>query len=940
MQCNIAIIGAGPAGLAAARCLVGMGLGGGVVLVDAGPSIDARVVRTSGEFVTGSGGAALCNDGKWSFGTAGSALAYLDADARARALAVIQTLLGLEAVPSLPDDSAGDPTPVGLTASFVLKRYPSIKTDTATRVALVKGLEESLKAGGVTLLWSTLVSSTDFLLNKGLHVLFGADGGVLCTARAVINATGRLGPMSLPLPRPATTFKRLSCGVRLFFSPWADDRDIKRGVLNPTWIWNTEVVMSDTWTLAVQYRSFCWCTGGRGVVPDLSDIGLGAMHLVSGTTDPAPGVGDDDDDADTDADRLPLTGTNVGLMARIVTSNPILQAEFDEWCRQEVFVALDPRDLGGSPVAPTWRAVIEHGVRQFIAEHDLKFVSHAVGPCVEGVGEYPAVDRATQRMTGVVAKESAGWRAGEGSVRTAAWHHMHSQQYFAAGDCAGHVRGLVPAFVSGWVAGERAAQDLALLDAVKGADLPISGWPAGPGHGALVPRESASAWESVVAPLRGVFTPTGGNRQLLFEGHVFAGPVDPSPLLRDRYYKAADAFNAAMGAVVPDFKPMKTPFLSLAFVGGKAVNVMQSARYVVGNDVEAVVRAVHELDAALFRALGFPILRVKVELAMRGVAPSRPPVSVYSEHHIRVVCDGISVEALPTDEELGVLDALARDLREDLGLPVALSYNRTRTEADVDGRPGRKRFLNVRFRGLGAPEAFAHVARVREAVAARTGGLWKATSPIDEWVVFDSNVGMDRGWIDPEVNTAVALVGPTFSGKSTLEAMLVQEAARMGLDLRVVRMADDTKARYCAAKGLDPDFFEDRARKEAARLDLAAYALDRWTSDPEGFVEPARRARFIPGHVGTVLVPDLRLGAQYSALVGGSNPASLVTVVRVEVSGAVRAARGFVPSPSDATVFESDWTSIPVDRVVRNDGSLDDLREEAKRILGAMCGPR
>jgi glycine/D-amino acid oxidase-like deaminating enzyme len=78
---DVLVIGCGPAGLACALACKHLR----VTVVDAGPSLAerARDGRIDGTIV-GFGGASLCNDGKFSFGTAGSRLAYLSAAERAR----------------------------------------------------------------------------------------------------------------------------------------------------------------------------------------------------------------------------------------------------------------------------------------------------------------------------------------------------------------------------------------------------------------------------------------------------------------------------------------------------------------------------------------------------------------------------------------------------------------------------------------------------------------------------------------------------------------------------------------------------------------------------------------------------------------------------------------------------------------------------------------
>jgi flavin-dependent dehydrogenase len=70
----VVIVGAGPAGLAAALAVASVSKFLSVTIVDCGLSLSERVIDGS---IAGFGGASLCNDGKLSWGAAGSALRYL-----------------------------------------------------------------------------------------------------------------------------------------------------------------------------------------------------------------------------------------------------------------------------------------------------------------------------------------------------------------------------------------------------------------------------------------------------------------------------------------------------------------------------------------------------------------------------------------------------------------------------------------------------------------------------------------------------------------------------------------------------------------------------------------------------------------------------------------------------------------------------------------------
>ena len=320
---------------------------------------------------------------------------------------------------------------------------------------------------------------------------------------------------------------------------------------------------------------------------------------------------------------------------------------------------------------------------------------------------------------------------------------------FVAGDGAGHLRGLVPSFVSGFCAGEAASHRVHFGRVLK--EYPFGkNFLERPAPLALTDLENVDKF----------FQCTPNNPYLLFEVHIFLAPLNPDESTRQRYYDAIEVFNAHMPVAYGRFwKPMKGPFLALKF-GESFVNVMQSARYVYGLSYREVLARAYEEDAQLFAAAGFDILRVKIELSMHGSRldsacfASHWKHRLYSEHHLRVFHSGLEDAADPTDEELAELDTLAQQLERSLGLTVALSFNRKPHESS-DSVPGKKRFLNVRFRGFDeAGPALNWVSTFYKHLEQHSK-VWKRGSAIDEWVVFDSLPSMDRGWIDPKQNVMV-----------------------------------------------------------------------------------------------------------------------------------------------------------------------------------------
>ena len=538
MHVSVAVVGGGPAGLAAVRCMAAHSPHSSVALIDAGPDIAHRIEAGVDGSICGSGGAALCNDGKWSFGSAGSALRHVDDTVRQAGMEELLQLLALPEPPTLPGGAVPDPTPAGEGRGFQVKRYPSIKTDLAHRLALVRRLEADMAASdAVTTLWGhrvTAVHVAEDGAGAGGHAPGAAvdaaappyrlevcrtDGSTgTVTADAVVLATGRLGPLALPLPEKASTFRRFSAGVRVVVEATPDTH----GVLNPTWVWNTTVDGVD-----VQFRTFCWCAGGNGRVvnTDAAPLNL-SLELLSGTTDPpsepasagagagagagatAAGAGATAAGAGTVAafaSRTAAAGPNFGIVVRVTRPpSPEFAAAFHAWMQLAPFgtdTALKAVPADAAAVTKLLRV----GIAKFTEQNPAMVVSSVLGPCVEGVGSYPAVDPGTGRV------EAMG------------------PALYAAGDGGGLLRGLVPSFLSGYNAGVWVSRRLATQRAVAAAAK-------------LRPADAVGPCPPPPMDLSGLpalpFTPPPG-KLLLYEVHCFLAPLNPDEDCRARYYVRA-----------------------------------------------------------------------------------------------------------------------------------------------------------------------------------------------------------------------------------------------------------------------------------------------------------------------------------------------------------------------------------------------------------------
>jgi hypothetical protein len=142
--------------------------------------------------------------------------------------------------------------------------------------------------------------------------------------------------------------------------------------------------------------------------------------------------------------------------------------------------------------------------------------------------------------------------------------------------------------------------------------------------------------------------------------------------------------------------------------------------------------AAHDLALRL-AADGFAVCRVKIEAAPdnRDV-PATDAEAVgdpgrYFEHHVKLALDAAG--------DLSALTAMAA--RHD----ARLSRNARRLRDD--GR--QERFVTQRCHGVGRPTAGA---RLRALLAALTAGGYDVVGVEEEYVVYDSDPGVDAGWLD------------------------------------------------------------------------------------------------------------------------------------------------------------------------------------------------
>ena len=393
-EVDVVVLGAGPAGLAAAVAAVERGLS--CIVIERGDLPSERNRGRPADLVSGVGGAGLYSDGKFSFAPSATALWMLKPDASLReSYEWVATLLREHGVHAPPFPS--DPTAEAKQPRH-LKPYPSEYMSLKDRLRLVDSLSSR---AGTRLVVGSGGSFTP--LDDGVLV---ESGGNHVHARAVVIATGRFGPLAGPkgLPR---CYRRVEIGMRVEqeADSFALDAAQFGRLLDPKWVQRSP-------DGRFEWRTFCCCRRGEVVWTQFGDL-----RTVSGR-----------------ADGPATTRSNFGLNVRFLDANEGLDA-LDRALNaaQGPGIQIEAGDLLEAPLASSAAALVGQTTAVALAE-GLKALAGDVGeslgnatlylPALEGVGYYPHVDDTLR-------------------VAPAVW---------AAGDATGAVRGLVPALVTGRMA--------------------------------------------------------------------------------------------------------------------------------------------------------------------------------------------------------------------------------------------------------------------------------------------------------------------------------------------------------------------------------------------------------------------------------------------------------------------------------------------------------
>lgn len=181
----------------------------------------------------------------------------------------------------------------------------------------------------------------------------------------------------------------------------------------------------------------------------------------------------------------------------------------------------------------------------------------------------------------------------------------------------------------------------------------------------------------------------------------------------------------------------------------------------------------------------------------------------------------------------------------------------------------------------------------------------------------------------------LAISGKRFSGKDTFAALLVEEAKARGVTLETYAFAAESKRMFVEQQrraGVELELARlttDRAYKETWRPKLTEFTVASIAADPLVFCREV--ARRIEASGKPALITDLRLKLELEHL----RPRFPLHVVRLVRSDAARAASGWqfkADVDGHHTETELDDPSL-WDEVVRNDGSVDELRARAREII-------
>lgn len=397
------ILGAGPAGLSAAAALSVVGRS--TVVVEQGKPQIARSTSSPRDLIAGVGGAGLFADGKFSFYPSASELwrirpSWALRDAYEWCGALLRKN-GLDA-PPFPDLSSSSDRD----QPEAIKRYPSLKASDKVRRSIVNEIVREY-TGPIM-----MAKAVHICLNPLEIRIRGSSYESILRPNNLIIATGRFGPLLMQSSWSAADlrYRRVELGVRIEQPSEVFFLRNETG-LDPKWIQKAN---------GREWRTFCCCRGGE-VVTTRDEIAS-----VSGRTEESAG-----------------RHSNIGFLVRLLDAGQGLS----EWKQVRERLELDPAQENlasfrnnvtnrtSSPLIERLGPRISESLADgfgFLEEAFGPLVAATLhGPCVEGIGEYPAISEKTLQ-------------------------HPNCRMW-CAGDATGLFRGLLAAMVSGYFVGMRAS---------------------------------------------------------------------------------------------------------------------------------------------------------------------------------------------------------------------------------------------------------------------------------------------------------------------------------------------------------------------------------------------------------------------------------------------------------------------------------------------------
>ena len=419
---EILIIGAGPAGLAAANCCLNEGID--FIIIEQGAIAEEREVTNPIDVTNGVGGAGLFSDGKLSYYPSGKSLWDLpDENRLLKAYKWFHNLISDydDNFPDFPKRffEIGDENYTKIAENIFSKEYFSYVMDDDQRKELLKRLITPLshkilakrkitKIEPIDQGYLVEVDSKENIVNKVTHY----------TTKQIIFCGGRHGPLTLKklLPKLNFNFKRFEFGIRL--EQHSNDFFVKNW---PTI--DTKLILKSV-DKRVEWRTFCCCRKGSVLKGQLNS---NITYSGSSTTN-------------TDY-------SNIGFNTRINDQELYndLQSEainliegsvphFHE--SVEEFIATE----NGSRFGLKLDDLLKNGLKKLSKQYDITN-SKVYGPCLEGVALYP-------------------WLSTNLETRFS--------NLFVAGDSTGLSRGLLSSVLSGYYAAKSAiSKILTTIDAVK-----------------------------------------------------------------------------------------------------------------------------------------------------------------------------------------------------------------------------------------------------------------------------------------------------------------------------------------------------------------------------------------------------------------------------------------------------------------------------------------